>query len=56
MNNLVAKKISADVEFRKIFPPQVIEIGIAIPKGEIMSPSAKKFLEFSMKYLDKLKI
>jgi len=42
------------IKLMKLDPPQIVEIGIATPKIENISPAAAKFREFAMKYLKKL--
>lgn len=54
VNSLVAKSIDADVIYKSIEPKQIVEIGIAFPDKNIISPSARCFVEFSKKYLSGL--
>ena len=46
VNGLIAGTLTGDVVFRPLDPPQYVEIGIATPPEESMSPAAKHFLAF----------
>ena len=46
MNGLIAGTLTGDVVFRPLDPPQYVEIGIATPPAETMSPAARRFLAF----------
>lgn len=52
VNTLIKDDIDAEVVFKKIDPPQIVEIGIAYPSNNKISPAAKHFLEFAKKYID----
>ena len=39
-------ELRGDVAFRPLDPPQYVEIGIATPPTETMSPAARRFLAF----------
>lgn len=40
------------VRFMELEPPQIVEIGIATPTDAFISPAAKKFRNFAMKYIE----
>ena len=46
VNALIAETLNGNVVFRPLDPPQYVEVGIATPPPEIMSPAAKRFLNF----------
>ncbi len=46
VNGLIAGTLTGDVVFRPLDPPQYVEIGIATPPTETMSPAARRFLAF----------
>jgi len=45
-NALNAQGWTGNVVFKPLAPPQIVEIGIAIPSSEFLSPAAKKFVGF----------
>ena len=46
VNALIAGTLNGNVVFRPLDPPQYVEVGIATPPPEIMSPAARRFLNF----------
>ena len=46
VNDLIAGMLTGNVVFRPLDPPQYVEIGIATPPTETMSPAARRFLAF----------
>ena len=46
VNALIAETLNGNVVFRPLDPPQYVEVGIATPPPEIMSPAARRFLNF----------
>ncbi len=46
VNALIAGTLNGNVVFRPLDPPQYVEVGIATPPSEIMSPAARRFLNF----------
>ena len=46
VNDLIAGTLMGNVVFRPLDPPQYVEVGIATPPSEIMSPAARRFLNF----------
>lgn len=46
VNDLIAGMLTGNVVFRPLEPPQYVEIGIATPPEDSMSPAAKRFLAF----------
>lgn len=52
-NYIESKERSRDksVKLMKLKPAQIVEIGIATPKDENLSPAAKRFKKFAMGYL-----
>lgn len=42
------------VRLKELDPPQIVEIGIATPPDEFISPAARKFRDFAMQYVDEL--
>ena len=46
VNALIAGMLNGNVVFRPLDPPQYVEVGIATPPPEIMSPAARRFLNF----------
>ena len=46
VNALIAETLNGNVVFRPLDPPQYVEVGIATPPSEIMSPAARRFLNF----------
>ena len=46
VNALIAGTLNGNVVFRPLDPPQYVEVGIATPSPEIMSPAARRFLNF----------
>lgn len=46
VNDLIAGTLTGNVVFRPLDPPQYVEIGIATPPEETMSPAARRFLAF----------
>lgn len=55
VNTLIIEDIDAEVIFKKIDPPQTVEIGIAYPRKNKISPAAKHFLEFAKMYMDEIR-
>lgn len=55
-NYIESKERSSDksVKLMELSPPQIVEIGIATPKDEYISPAAKRFKEFAMEYVEML--
>ncbi len=55
-NYIESKERSEDksVCLMELDPPQIVEIGIATPADEFISPAAKKFRDFAMKYIDEI--
>ena len=51
VNALIAETLTGEVVFRPLDPPQYVEIGIATPPAESMSPAAKRFLAFVRAHL-----
>ena len=51
VNALIAETLTGSVVFRPLDPPQYVEIGIATPPAESMSPAAKRFLAFVREHL-----
>lgn len=51
VNALIAETLTGGVVFRPLDPPQYVEIGIATPPAESMSPAAKRFLAFVREHL-----
>lgn len=53
-NYIESKERSTDksICLMELDPPQIVEIGIATPVEEQISPAAKKFKDFAMKYID----
>ena len=54
VNGLIAEHWSGHVVGIPLDPPQVVEIGIAVPPQAAMSPAAKYFLEFAKEHLEDL--
>ena len=52
-NYIESKERSEDksVRLMELNPPQIVEIGIATPTEAFISPAAKKFRDFAMKYI-----
>ena len=46
VNDLIAGMLMGNVVFRPLDPPQYVEVGIATPPAELMSPAARQFLTF----------
>ena len=46
VNALIAETLNGNVVFRPLDPPQYVEVGIATPPPETMSPAARRFLNF----------
>lgn len=46
VNDLIAGMLTGNVVFRPLEPPQYVEIGIATPPEDSMSPAVKRFLAF----------
>ena len=46
VNDLIAGTLMGNVVFRPLDPPQYVDIGIATPPQETMSPAARRFLAF----------
>lgn len=46
VNALIAGTLNGNVVFRPLDPPQYVEVGIATLPPEIMSPAARRFLNF----------
>lgn len=46
VNALIAETLNGNVVFRPLDPPQYVEVGVATPPPEIMSPAARRFLSF----------
>ena len=46
VNGLIAGTLLGNVVFRPLDPPQYVEIGIATPPEDTMSPAARRFLRF----------
>lgn len=44
------------VKLMELNPPQNVEIGIATPADDFISPAAKKFRDFAMKYIDGIRL
>ena len=51
VNALIAETLTGEVVFRPLDPPQYVEIGIATPPAESMSPAARRFLAFVREHL-----
>lgn len=53
-NYIESKERSEDksVRLMELDPPQIVEIGIATPSDTLISPAAKKFRDFAMKYIN----
>lgn len=56
-NYIESKERSArsNVRLLELSPPQNVEIGIAMPPEDSISPAARKFCDFAMKYIDEIK-
>ena len=52
VNDLIAGMLTGQVVFRPLEPPQRVEIGIATPPEDSMSPAAKRFLAFVRENLE----
>lgn len=52
VNDLIAGTLAGDVVFRPLDPPQYVEIGIATPPPDTMSPAAARFLTFVQERLE----
>ena len=48
---LLASTWSGNVKTVPLDPPQTINIGVAIPTEDAISPAAKSFMELAVKYL-----
>ena len=46
VNGLIAGTLLGNVVFRPLDPPQYVEIGVATPPEDTMSPAARRFLRF----------
>lgn len=46
VNGLIAGTLLGNVVFRPLDPPQYVEIGVATPPEDTMSPAARRFLAF----------
>lgn len=55
-NYIESKERSAggSVRLMELLPPQNVEIGIAMPPDSSISPAARKFCDFAMKYIDEI--
>ena len=55
-NYIESKERSEDksVRLMELDPPQIVEIGIATPSDALISPAAKKFRDFAMKYINEI--
>lgn len=52
VNDLIAGTLMGNVVFRPLDPPQYVEIGIATPPADTMSPAARRFLTFVQSRLE----
>ena len=47
-NAIIGEAFTESVRYLPLEPPQIIEIGMATPETEVMSPAAKRFAAFAM--------
>ena len=52
VNGLIAETLNGSVVFRPLEPAQYVEVGIATPPAETMSPAARRFLDFARKNIE----
>ena len=55
-NKLLAENIQGMADAVSLKPSQSIDIGIAIPEAEIISPATKTFVKFAKQYINELDI
>lgn len=55
-NNLIASRWASTVKILPLYPPQPLQIGIAVPLEKNTSPAAEKFLAFAERQLDKFRL
>ena len=53
MNELITLSFQADVVKLPLNPPQIIEMGMALPSLSQASPAVRKFTEYAERYLRK---
>ena len=51
LNTLVAQKLQGNFVTLPVDPPQLINIGIAIPPRDVISPAARRFVELARQRL-----
>ena len=47
-NAIIAEAFTGGVRYLPLRPKRIIEIGMATPDAEVMSPAAKRFAEFAL--------
>ncbi len=50
-NNIISRKWKHNMKILPLDPPHVIDIVLMYPKGEFLSPAAKKFIQFAKQQL-----